>query len=182
MLKEAGGYVAAVILPWFSTNLSLHTHALQSTPLALSYASIAGITLFWGLRQGLLATIFTTVFFNYYVFTPPKTWTFSGRALIYCVIIFSIGLLVTWIWRHRQNAIGALVRLALASYRAQTEELMEAQQGSKSVAWTYNLAEMRVWWAEGGAEVFGRPFADLTARDLLMSLMQWKKTVRSLKH
>jgi signal transduction histidine kinase len=169
-LKEAGGYAAAVILPWISTNLGLHTRALQSTPFALTYASIAGITLFWGLRQGLLATIFTTLCFNYYVFVPVGHWSLSGRALFYSAIIFCIGLLVTWIC-HRQNVIGARLRMALASYRAQTEALMEAQQGSNSVAWTYNMAEGRVRWAEGGAEVFGRPFTDLTARDLLLSLI-----------
>jgi hypothetical protein len=74
-LKQAGGYAAAVILPWIGTNLGLHTRALQSTPFALTYASIAGITLFWGFRQGVLATICTTVFFNYYVFAP-------GRAMV----------------------------------------------------------------------------------------------------
>ena len=169
-LRPAGGYAAAVILPWIGTNLGLHTRALQSTPFALTYASIAGITLFWGFRQGMLATICTTVFFNYYVFAPAGRWSLSGRTLFYSAIIFSIGLLVTWIC-HRQNVIGARLRMALASYRAQTEALMEAQQGSNSVAWTYNIAEGRVGWAEGGAEVFGRPFADLTARDLLLSLI-----------
>ena len=151
-------------------NLGLHTRALQSTPFALTYASIAGITLFWGLRQGLLATICTTVFFDYYVIAPSGQWSLGGRALFYSAIIFSVGLLVTWIC-HRQNAIGARLRMALASYRAQTEALMEAQQGSNSVAWTYNIAEGRVRWAEGGAGVFGRPFADLTTRDLLLSLI-----------
>lgn len=169
-VKEAGGYAAAVFLPWIGTNLGLHVRALQSTPFALTFASIAGITLFWSSRQGLLATIFTTAFFNYYVMSPSGQWSLGGRALFYSAIIFSVGLLVTWIC-HRQNVIGARLRLALASFRAQTEALMEAQQGSNSVAWTYNIAEGRVRWAEGGAEVFGRPFADLTARDLLLSLI-----------
>jgi PAS domain S-box-containing protein len=169
-LNQAGGYAAAVLLPWIGTNLGLHTRALQSTPFALTFASIAGITLFWSFRQGLLATIFTTVCFNYYVFVPVGQWSLSGRALFYSAIIFSIGILVTWIC-HRQNVIGARLRMALASYRAQTEALMEAQQGSNSVAWTYNIGEGFVRWAEGGAEVFGLPFADLTARDLLLSLI-----------
>jgi signal transduction histidine kinase len=169
-LKEAGGYAAAVILPWIGTSLGLHVHALQSTPFALTFASIAGITLFWSVRQGLLATIFTTLSFNYYVFAPVGHWALSRRALFYSAIIFCIGLFVTWIC-HRQNVTGARLRSALASYRAQTEALMEAQQGSNSVAWTYNIAEGRVQWAEGGAEVFGRPFADLTARDLLLLLI-----------
>jgi signal transduction histidine kinase len=169
-LKEAGGYAAAVVLPWIGTNLGLHVHALQSTPFALTYASIAGITLFWSVRQGLLATIFSTIFFNYYVIPPVRAWALSGRGLLYSAIIFGIGLFVTWLC-HRQNVIGARLRAALASYRAQTEALMEAQQGSNSVAWTYSIAEGRVRWAEAGAEVFGRPFADLTARDLLLSLI-----------
>jgi signal transduction histidine kinase len=169
-LKEAAGYAAAVVLPWVSTNLSLHTQVLRSTPLALSYASIAGITLLWGLRQGLLATIFTTVFFNYYVFTPARTWSLGGRDLFYSAVIFSIGLLVTWIC-HRQNVIGARLRLALASYRAQTEALMEAQQGSNSVAWTLSTADRSMRWADGGSEVFGRPFSEMAALDSPISLI-----------
>ena len=169
-LNQAGGYAAAVILPWIGTNLGLHTRALQSTPFALTFASIAGITLCWGIRQGLLATVCTTVFFDYYVVAPPGQWTLTGRALFYSAIIFSVGLLVTWIC-HRQNVTSARLLMALASYRAQTEALMEAQQGSNSVAWTYNIADGRIRWAEGGAEVFGRPFADLTTRDLLLSLI-----------
>ncbi len=61
--------------------------------------------------------------------------------------------------------------MALASNREQTESKMEAQQARNSVARTYNIAEGRVQWAEGGAEVFGRPFADLTARDSLLLLI-----------
>ncbi len=169
-LRQAAGYAAAVVLPWICTNLGLHTRALQSTPFALTFASIAGITLFWSVRQGLLATVFTTFCFDYYVMAPVGQLSLSGRALFYCAIIFSVGLLVTGIC-HRQNVVGARLRAALASFQTRTEELMEAQQGSNSVAWTYNLEERRVWWAEGGAELFGRPFADLTARDLLLSLI-----------
>ncbi len=144
--------------------------ALQSTPFALTYASIAGITLFWGLRQGLLATICTTIFFNYYVIAPSGQWSLSGRALFYSAIIFSIGLLVTWIC-HRQKVIGARLHMALASYRAQTEALMEAQQGSNSVAWTLSTADRRIRWAEGGSEVFGRPFSEMAALDSPESLI-----------
>jgi signal transduction histidine kinase len=163
-LKEAGGYVAAVILPWIGTSLGLHVRALQSTPFALMFASIAGITLFWSVRQGLLATIFGTIFFNYYVIPPVGTWTLSGRGLFYSAIIFSIGLFVTWIC-HRQNVTGARLRLTLASYREQTEALMEAQQGSNSVAWTLCTADRRMQWAEGGSEVFGRPFSEMATLD-----------------
>jgi signal transduction histidine kinase len=170
VLNQTGGYAAAVILPWIGTNLGLHTRALQSTPFALTYASIAGITLFWGLRQGLLAAICTTAFFNYYVIAPSGQWTLNGRALFYSAIIFSVGLLVIWIC-HRQNVIGARLRTALASYRGQTEALMEAQQGSNSVAWTLSTADGRIEWAEGGAEVFGRPFSVMAALDSPESLI-----------
>ncbi len=163
-LHQAAGYAAAVVLPWMSTNLGLHTRALQSTPFALTFASIAGVTLFWSVRQGLLATVITTICFNYYVWPPAGRWSLSGRALFYSAVIFSIGLLVTWIC-HRQNVIGARLRLALASYRAQTEALMEAQQGSNSAAWTLSTADLRFKWAEGGAEVFGLPFTELAALD-----------------
>jgi PAS domain S-box-containing protein len=97
-------------------------------------------------------------------------WSLSGRALFYSAIIFSVGLLVTWIC-HRQNVIGVRLRMALASYRAQTEALMEAQQGSNSVAWTLSAADRRIRWAEGGSEVFGRPFSEMAALDSPESLI-----------
>ena len=155
---------------------------MQSTPFALTYASIAGITLFWGLRQGLLATILYHGFLQLLCVAPSAgQWTLSGRALFYSAIIFSVGLLVTWIC-HRQNVIGARLRMALASYRAQTEALMEAQQGSNSVAWTLNIGRTAAFeWAEGGAEVFGRPFAELAALNSPLNHSLWRKTARSLK-
>jgi len=169
-LRQAAGYAAAVVLPWVSTSLGLHTRALQSTPFALAFASIAGITLFWSVRQGLLASVVTTICFNYYVIAPIGAWSLSGRGLFYSAIIFGVGLLVTSIC-HRQNAIGARLRTALSSYRAQTEALMEAQQGSNSVAWTMNTAYGRIQWSEGGSEVFGRPFSEMAELDSPISLV-----------
>ncbi len=169
-LKEAAGYAAAIILPWLSTNLSLHTQVLQSTPFALNFASIAGITLFWCYRQGLTAAVATTLCFNYYVLSPPKTWSLGIRSLIYSGVIFAVGLLVTWIC-HRQNVIASRLRLALASFQSQTEALMEAQQGSNSAAWTLNMKDRRFRWAEGGSEIFGRPFAEMIHLDSPISLI-----------
>ncbi len=170
LLKQAAGYVAAVILPWIGTSLGLHTHALQSTPFALTFASVAVITLFWSFRQGLLATAVTTIFFNYYVISPVGAWSLSAQAFFYSAIIFCVGLLITGIC-HRQNATGDRLRMALASYRGQTEALMEAQQGSNSVAWTLSIADRRMRWAEGGSEVFGRPFSEMAALDSPMPLI-----------
>ena len=145
-------------------SLGLHVHALQSTPFALTFASIAVITLFWSVRQGLVATVVSTIVFNYYVIPPIGVWTLSARGLLYSAIIFCIGLFVTWIC-HRQNVTGARLRAALASYRAQTEALMEAQQGSNSAAWTLSSADGRFEWAEGGSEVFGLPFSEMAELD-----------------
>ena len=39
------GYVAAVVLPVLGALLSLNTHPFQTTPLALSFAAIAIVTL-----------------------------------------------------------------------------------------------------------------------------------------
>jgi signal transduction histidine kinase len=164
ILQQVAGYAAAVVLPWIGTSLGQHTRALQSTPFALTFASIAGVTLFWSIRQGLLATVITTIFFDYYVMAPVGQWSLSGRAFLYCAIVFSVGLLITGIC-HRQNVVAARLRAALASYRAQTEALMEAQQGSNSAAWTLSTADLRFKWAEGGAEVFGRPFSEIAALD-----------------
>jgi PAS domain S-box-containing protein len=59
---------------------------------------------------------------------------------------------------------------ALDTLQLKTDALIEAQQASGSVVWTYDLEHRRFEWAEGGASIFGRPFDDPSMSDLPVHL------------
>lgn len=74
ILKEAGGYAAAIVLPWISTGISVRFYALRTTPLILGFVSVAGIAHFCGIRPAIVSILSTTLAFNYYIVTPAKVW------------------------------------------------------------------------------------------------------------
>ncbi len=155
---------AAVLLPWAFISLSIHSSLLSSTPLALSFAAIACITLFAGFPAGLVTTIVTTLVINHTLFTDQGLFALDARSLLRSAIIFAVGLLISAVF-HRQRVIGNRLNLTLASLQARTDALSEAQQGGNSVAWTMNLGDKTIEWAEGGSRIFGRPFAELSTID-----------------
>jgi PAS domain S-box-containing protein len=158
-LNQFCGYVAAIVLPWLATILTIRIHALHGTPLALSFVSVAAITLFCGLGPGALAVVFTALIFNHLVLAPPHFLAFDLQSLIYTVIILAVGLLIAWLC-ERQRVTGSRLRAALTSLQVRTDSLTEAQQASNAAAWMYNIDDGRLQWAVGGARVFGRPFSD----------------------
>jgi PAS domain S-box-containing protein len=168
--RQTGLYVSAVILPWAGVYLSVHSASLQRTPLALSFASIAAVTIFGGIGPGLVATVCSALLFDYYVLEPVGHWTLNGDAAIYAVVLLILGCLVTYLCQLPRT-IGERLRVANGSLQRQTEALMEAQQGSNSVAWTLDAEAHRIQWAEGGAEVFGHPFAELRAPEFPLCLI-----------
>lgn len=168
-LRLTLGYLSAIVLPSLFTILSFRTHALQSTPLALSIASIAAITIFSGAGPGILASFWTAIFFNHEV-ARGRLLAFHPRELDQTAAILAVGLLATFFF-ERQHVIDTKLRVALASLQAQTDALIEAQQASGSVAWTLNIEDRRIRWAKGGAEIFGRPFDDPEMMDLPMQLV-----------
>ncbi len=62
----------------------------------------------------------------------------------------------------RQRATSSQLRAALASLQVRTNALVEAQQASRFAAWTHIVEENRIEWAEGGSEIFGRPYSEST--------------------
>jgi PAS domain S-box-containing protein len=158
-LRQVLGYLAAIILPCLCTTLSFRTHALHSTPLALSMASIAAITILSGFGPGITSSLWTALFFNYKVAPPGHLLALSERELTQTAAILAVSLLINFFF-HRQHIIDNRLRVALASLQAKSGALIEAQQAGSSVAWTFNAAGRRIRWAEGGAEIFGRPFDD----------------------
>jgi signal transduction histidine kinase len=163
-LQQTAGMAAAVLLPWAFISLSIHSSLLSSTPLALSFAAIAAITLFSGFRAGLLTSVVTTLVLNHTLFTDNSFFATDTRSLLRSAIIFAVGLLITAVF-HRQRIIGSRLSVTLASLQARTDALSEAQQGGNSVAWTMNLAGKTLEWAEGGSPIFGRPFSELSSID-----------------
>jgi signal transduction histidine kinase len=163
-LKAAAGYAAAIFLPWIAASLSMRTQALHWTPLALGFVAIAGVGVYCGFRPGLAAVLSNTLAFNYYILPPLRAWALTGPTILYSSVIFCLGLLIAAMC-ERQNATRNRLRSALASIQTQKDALLEAQQGSNSVAWTFDAEAGETLWAEGGAEVFGRPFAEVAGPD-----------------
>ena len=163
------GYVAAVVLPGLGALLSLHTRPFQSTPLALSFAAIAIVTLLSGPGPGIVASITTGAAYAYELAPHSPPFSHHPGEIIHTGIIVLLGIVVTY-FCERQTVISGRLADALGTLQLKTDALMEAQQASGSVVWTYNLREHRIHWAEGAAPIFGRPFDDPSMSDLPIQL------------
>ncbi len=164
LLIQICGYIAAALLSWVGIIFSIRTPALHGTPLALSFVFVAGITIFTGLGPGLLAVLLTTLFFNHLALAQHAFFSLAPQSLLYSVVILAIGALIAFLC-DRQRITSSDLRVALAALRVRTNALMEAQQASRSAAWMHNADSGRIDWAEGGAEIFGRPFSDTSVSD-----------------
>ena len=169
-LEKLCGYAAACLFPWLATQFTVHSDALRSTPLSLSIAAVVMFTLLLDLSTGVIACVSTAVAFNHFVISPPNEWTLTPRALLHSTAVMAIGILVALLCQ-RQRVISNQLRLALASLQRQTDALVEAQQGSNSAAWRFSTRDRRIEWAEGGAEVFGVPFAKICTLNTPLSLI-----------
>jgi PAS domain S-box-containing protein len=161
LLTQVCGYVAAIVLPWVGAYLSIRSHTLQSTPVALNFAAMAGITILAGLWPGLVALVSTALIFNYYVMSDGA-WSTSPKNLLRTVAILCVGFLIVWLC-ERQRVIRNKLRVTLSSLQTRTDFLTKAQQASNSVAWMFDTKATRIYWAEGGTEVFGYPFSEISA-------------------
>ena len=170
LVRQLCGYVAAIAFPWITADISNILQPLHRTPLALSFACLAAITLLGGSGPGVVAAISAAVAFNYYDLAPERTWSLSGTSLLRTAVVLSVGLFVAWLC-NRQRVIGHRLHLALQSLQSRTDALMEAQQASNSVAWTFRVPDRTVQWAEGGAAIFGRPFSDFATPEAPFDLI-----------
>jgi PAS domain S-box-containing protein len=168
-LTLALGYIAAVVLPGLGALLSLHTRPFQSTPLALSFAAIAIVTLLSGPGPGIVASISTGASYVYQSAPHSTPFAHDPREIVHTAIIVLLGIVVTY-FCERQTVISGRLADALDTLQLKTDALIEAQQASASVVWTYNLRERRIQWAEGGAPIFGRSFDDPSMADLPLHL------------
>lgn len=163
-LVQLSGYLAAIVLPWIGVTLSIHTPALHGTPVALSFVFTAAITFLTSLGPGILSVLLTALYFNHLALARTAFFSFRPQSLIYTAVILIIGCIIVLLC-NRLRITGDNLRDALASLQVRTNALTEAQQASKFAAWTHNADEGRIEWAEGGAEIFGRPYSETNVSD-----------------
>ena len=157
ILRQVCSYLAAIVLPWLGIVLSVRTPALESTPLALSFIAVAALTILAGFFPGLLAVASTVFFVNHDFFAPHGFLSFRPKGLLYSAVALAVGFIIVFLC-DRQRVIAARLRVTVASLEARTDSLIAAQQASNSAAWMFHAGSRVLQWAEGGAEVFGRPF------------------------
>lgn len=164
------GYLSAILLPWIGVAFTLRTPALHGTPVALSYIFVAGITVFSSLGPGLLAVVWTAVIFNHLALAGHGFFALDPRSLLYTAVIVIIGFFIAFLC-DRQRLTRSRLHAALSSLQVRTDALMEAQQASNAAVWTFSPNDGRLHWAEGGAQVFGRPLAANAPRDVTVDLI-----------
>lgn len=170
LLRYSVAYGAAVILPYLGAVLGVHSRPFQGTPLALSFAAIAGVTILGGLGPGFVASVVTALAFRNLVTPGIPASSHGPREFAHTAAIVLIGMVVTYLC-ERQKIVGDRLRIALAKLRSQADALVEAQQASSSVAWTFNTKSQQIEWAEGGAPIFGCPFDDPSMSNLPIHLV-----------
>jgi PAS domain S-box-containing protein len=163
-LRTVTGYLYAVVVPWLAAYLAFQLDALRGMRLALNFAAIVAAATFFGAGPAMVATVVSIVAFNRFfapvplaapVSTPADSYLRSGVVLV-------TGALIALILRQR-HAVERQLRATLARQQEQAGALIQAQQASNSAAWTFTVADRRTHWYEGGAEIFGRPHAEITA-------------------
>jgi PAS domain S-box-containing protein len=162
LLVQVCGYIAAIVLSWIGVVFSIRTPALHGTPVALNFIFVAGITIFAGLGPGLLGVVLTALLFNHLALAHNAFFSLNPQSLLYSIVILAIGALVAFLCDRQRFTSGEL-RDALASLQVRTNALMEAQQASRFAAWMHNADTGRIEWADGAAEIFGRPYSDTSA-------------------
>ena len=168
--KLLASYAIALVLPAFGAVISLHTRPFRGTPLGLSFACIAVVSLISGFGPGIVASISTAVSYAYEIAPDNVPFTHGAREIIHTLVIVLLGIVVTYLC-ERQRITGERLRDALVTLQVKTDSLIEAQQASSSVAWTYDTNARLIHWAEGGPPIFGRPFDELSRSDLPMDLV-----------
>ncbi len=160
--KLLASYAIALVLPALGAVVSLHTYPFRGTPLGLSFACIAVVSLLSGFGPGIVASISTAVSYAYEIAPDNLPFTHGRGEIIHTVIIVLLGIAVTYLC-ERQRITSERLRVAVATLQLKTDALVEAQLASSSVAWTYDIQNHRIQWAEGGPPIFGRAFDTLSS-------------------
>jgi len=160
LLRNLCGLLAAAVIPWLATWLTMRVPGLHTTPLFLSVATVALSALLVSLSSGLVAAASAAVAFNCMVLSSNGAWSSRPLDVTHTVAIFLVAT-VAALLAHRQSVIQRRLQTAMTTLQAQAEALMDAQRGSNSVAWRMDAADRKFRWAAGGAAIFGRPFSEM---------------------
>lgn len=158
--RRVTAYGVAVFLPWLAGYLSLHVLALHATPLSLNFAAIVAVAAFLGEGPAIVAVFASALAFQMYLPSPMRAG--PADTLIRIAVILLAGGLITLIINQRYTALERL-QAAMEVLQEQKDILAQAQQASNSAAWSFDARTGHTQWYEGGAEIFGRPHAEITA-------------------
>ncbi|MGC1872693.1 MAG: ATP-binding protein [Acidobacteriaceae bacterium] len=159
-----------MLFAWLAARLTLHFPALQGTPVALNFLMVAGITSFFGLGPGIVSVVTTAALFYDWFLLPSSHSDFAPGVLVRVALILCIGFLIVYFFDRLRNR-GIRLRSALSSLSEHADTLAQAQQGSNSAAWVINVKDRSIEWAQGGAEILGRSFQEVTTLDGLIQLV-----------
>lgn len=177
-LQLAFAYVVAVVLPGSAAAFAVHSRPFHTTPMALSFASIALVTVLSGLWPGIVASLSAAFGFALMI-APYEPLPLHGVRLFgHTAVIALLGILVAYLC-ERQRVTSRRLQLALDNLQHKTDALIEAQQASASVAWTYDTAQQRIHWAEGAAPIFGLPFDSIPGLPLELVFEEDRSTVNA---
>jgi len=160
-LVQVCGYLAA-LLPGAAIGFSTHVTVLRHTPLAISFVLIGAIARTFGRGPSILAPIVAAICFNYVVALPAYAWAVSSEGIVETSIILILGFAIAYLFQGQRAAERGL-RSANEALEEKTNALIQAQQGSNSAAWSFDPKTRTTSWYEGGAELFGRSLAEMTA-------------------
>jgi len=118
-------YACAIAAPLGAAALSVHESFLRGTPLALNFAIVAALTLFFGLGPGVVAIVSTTLAFCGYILTSAALLAPSSLARI--GVILAVGVLIAWIC-NRQRTIGLRLQQALTTLHEQQDALLRSEK------------------------------------------------------
>jgi PAS domain-containing protein len=161
--KRALGYVCAILLAWFTADVSLRYSAFRGTPLALSFVAVALITTFFDLFAGIASVVATVVIFYVRALVPSRSLHSTSGLVLRTAVMTAVGLLIAYL-SHRQ-------KVTTGRLREHADALTRAQQASHSVAWVIYPGDRRIRWARGGTDLFRRPFVDVPTLDALFALI-----------
>jgi hypothetical protein len=158
-VKRIGGYVYALALPWLAAYLSFHAPALRGMRLALNFSAIAAAATFFGPGSAAVALAVSIISFEYYLPTAPNPELAGMDRSIRTAVLVLAGGLIALMIRQRLMAEREL-RIALARLREQAEALIQAQQASRSAAWTFDAKTLHT----GGSRAARRSLGDSMRR------------------
>ncbi len=155
---QALSYALAVLLPVTGALITSRVAALHALPMAPHFIAMAAVATLGGFGPA-FCSILVTVFTQYFLF-PLSSHNPDPRleAMRVCVLLTTA--LVIGLMTRRRRRISEALEAALTALQEQSAALVESQQASKCVSWTYDSRDI-MRWVPGGYEVFGRPFTEV---------------------